>query len=260
MISTRRQTIRPSAGTLRAALGVTSLALFAAGCTSIAGPAPVASDPAPAIYGAIDDGGNAIPAVNLAYLPTQYRRQEVATPWSIPDEPGTIVVDTRNRFLYLVGAGGRSMRYGIGVGRAGFSWSGEATIRDKQRWPRWIPPKEMVARDPLAAEWANGMPGGIDNPLGARALYLWQGNKDTLYRLHGTNDPSSIGKAVSSGCVRLVNQDMIDLYNRVPVGTRVIVLSAPESIPVAELFEPIFGPLLSTIAGPRTPPANVGPI
>jgi len=138
------------------------------------------------------------------------------------------VRDPTNRFLYLVENGGQSMRYGIGVGREGFAWSGTAVVHDKQEWPKWFPPPEMVARDPKVAPYANGMEGGIKNPIGARALYLWQGNKDTLFRLHGTNEPSSIGHAVSSGCIRLLNQDIIDLYDRVPTGTKVVVLPTPD--------------------------------
>lgn len=139
-------------------------------------------------------------------------------------ESGSIVVDTHRKFLYLVHGNGKALRYGIGVGKQGYSWSGDAIIRRKAKWPRWTPPAEMVERDPLAAEWADGMPGGPANPLGARALYLFQGNVDTLYRIHGTAIPASIGKAVSSGCIRLLNADVVDLYERVPLGTRVIVL------------------------------------
>ncbi len=182
----------------------------------------------PAMYGALVDNSIKIPAVPTGRVAAQYQRQIVTTPSRIVEyKPGTVVVDTGRRFLYLVKADGKSMRYGIGVGRAGFAWAGEATIKAKRRWPSWYPPKEMIARDPLAAEWANGMPGGLDNPLGSRALYLFEGNRDTLYRLHGTNDPRSIGKAISSGCVRLVNQDIMDLYKRVSVGTRVVVLGQP---------------------------------
>ncbi len=200
-----------------------------AGCSTsgdIAGSAKV--DRSPAMYGAVVDGGVKVPAVPRGRIAANYHRQLVTTPRKVASyKPGTIVVDTARRYLYLVQKGGTSMRYGIGVGRAGFSWAGEATIKAKRRWPSWHPPREMVARDPLAAEWAGGMPGGLQNPLGSRALYLFQGGRDTLYRLHGTNDPASIGKAVSSGCVRLVNQDVMDLYKRVPVGTRVVVLGQP---------------------------------
>ena len=115
------------------------------------------------------------------------------------------------------------MGYGLGVGREGFSWGGRATIKRKAAWPTWTPPKEMLQRRPDLKEHANGMRGGISNPLGARALYLYQGNRDTLYRLHGTNEPWSIGRAMSSGCIRMLNQDIIDLYNRAGIGTPVVV-------------------------------------
>lgn len=116
-----------------------------------------------------------------------------------------------------------------GVGREGFGWAGAATILHKAAWPRWTPPAEMVARDPHLEPYRHGMKPGLKNPLGARALYLFQNGRDTLYRLHGTNDPRSIGKNVSSGCIRLLNQDVIDLYRRAPVGTRVVVLQHHQS-------------------------------
>jgi len=159
---------------------------------------------------------------DIQKVPYKFRRRVVRFAGGYA--PGTIVVDTRNKFLYLVQPGGKAMRYGIGVGRQGFSWSGTAVIKHKAKWPTWTPPADMVARDEFAAEWAGGMPGGPTNPLGARALYLFQGNVDTLYRIHGTFVPSSIGKAVSSGCIRLINADVADLYNRVKIGTRVVVL------------------------------------
>jgi lipoprotein-anchoring transpeptidase ErfK/SrfK len=134
---------------------------------------------------------------------------------------GTIVIDTSSRHLYLVQPGGGAIQYGIGVGRQGFTWKGVAHVGRKSEWPRWIPPKEMLQRRP---DLPDEMEGGLDNPLGARALYLFQGNKDTLFRIHGTNEPDSIGNAVSSGCIRMMNADAIDLYQRVKVGTRVVVL------------------------------------
>jgi lipoprotein-anchoring transpeptidase ErfK/SrfK len=185
-----------------------------------------------AMYAPVETEPFVVPAAPVRKIPPQYFRQVVQTPPSITQPPGTIVVDPQNKFLYLTQADGTSMRYGIGVGREGFAWNGEAVIKDKQHWPKWFPPKEMVARDPKAAPYANGMDGGIDNPLGARALYLWQGEKDTLFRVHGTAEPLSIGHAVSSGCVRLLNQDIIDLYERVPLGTRVVVLGGPDSMQV----------------------------
>ncbi len=162
-----------------------------------------------------------IAAVDLNEIPPQYHRQIVEDPTG--ERPGTVVVDPDARFLYLVMRDGRALRYGVGVGRQGFTWSGTATVARKSAWPRWTPPPEMVARDRLARRWAGGMPGRADNPLGARALYLYQNDRDTLYRIHGTAEVWSIGRAVSSGCVRLLNADVIDLYNRVPVGARVVV-------------------------------------
>ena len=135
--------------------------------------------------------------------------------------PGTLTVNTARRKLYLSLPDGRALEYGIGVGRQGFSWKGQASVGRKAYWPGWTPPKEMVARRPdLPAH----MDGGLDNPLGARALYLFQGAKDTLFRIHGTNEPDTIGKAVSSGCIRMLNADVIDLYGRVSKGARVVVL------------------------------------
>ena len=148
-------------------------------------------------------------------LPAQLRRQMVTYPSNEP--AGTIIIDTAHTFLYLTLGHGMAMRYGIGVGRQGFTWSGVETIVRKAEWPDWIPPAQMVARQPYLPRWVGGGPG---NPLGARALYL--GN--TEYRIHGTNDPSTIGKHVSSGCIRLQNADIIDLYSRVGVGTKVVVL------------------------------------
>lgn len=151
------------------------------------------------------------------------RRESTATvvSYSTAQSPGTIVVDTRSRHLYLVEAGGRAIQYGIGVGRRGFEWKGTARVGRKSEWPRWIPPKEMLKRRPDLPE---EMDGGLDNPLGARALYLFHGSKDTLFRIHGTNEPQTIGQAVSSGCIRMMNTDAIDLYDRVSVGARVVVL------------------------------------
>jgi lipoprotein-anchoring transpeptidase ErfK/SrfK len=148
-----------------------------------------------------------------------------------PERPGTIVVDPGSHFLYLVQGGGQAIRYGVGVGSEGFGWSGLAVVHSKQEWPDWYPPVEMLARKPELREHMSqlrsgiGMPGGPENPIGARALYLWQGNKDTLYRIHGTNEPWTIGHNVSSGCIRLTNEDVTDLYDRIALGTKVIVLA-----------------------------------
>lgn len=139
------------------------------------------------------------------------------------EEPGTIIISTRKRRLFYVLPDGMAISYGVGVGRFGFTWRGVATVGRKAEWPTWTPPPEMVERDPMAAKYANGMPGGPDNPLGARALYLYEGNRDTLYRIHGTREPWSIGLAVSSGCIRMLNEEVIDLYRRVKIGTKVVV-------------------------------------
>lgn len=139
---------------------------------------------------------------------------------------GTIIVDTASRRLFYVLDATKVIRYGVGVGRQGFTWSGTAHVGNKKEWPAWRPPAEMIARElkEYHRRLPDVMPGGPRNPLGARALYLFEGHHDTLYRIHGTNDPSTIGKAVSSGCIRLVNEEVIDLYNRTPIGTKVIVL------------------------------------
>jgi len=146
------------------------------------------------------------------------------------EEPGTVVIDPHRHYLYHVLPNGRAMRYGVGVGRDGFAWNGVSSINSKQEWPDWYPPKEMIERQPelqrvvTKLQSGEGVAGGPHNPLGARAMYLWQNNKDTLYRIHGTTEPSSIGKSVSSGCIRMVNQDAIHLYDRVQVGSKVVVL------------------------------------
>ncbi len=163
------------------------------------------------------------PPTDLSKIPRKFRRQIV--PYQGRHWPGTIIVDTAERHLYLVLEGGQAIRYGVGVGREGFRWAGLADVQRKVMWPRWTPPAEMVERDLNAAKWKDGMPGGPDNPLGARALYLFQNGRDTLYRLHGTNAPDSIGKAVSSGCIRMINEDVIELYRRAPIGSRVVVLA-----------------------------------
>jgi len=162
----------------------------------------------------IQDQPGYVPSPEEETLPAQFQRQMVY--FRTTEAPGTIIVDTPSRFLYLVQPGNRAIRYGIGVGREGFQWSGLLSISRKAEWPDWTPPPEMIARQPYLPRFMAGGPG---NPLGARALYL--GN--TVYRLHGTNQPQTIGSAVSSGCFRLVNHDIIDLYERVPVGTKVVV-------------------------------------
>jgi len=177
------------------------------------------------IYGEVDDNGVVIPALDLSTINPDVLRREVA--FSGPYKPGTIVVRIAEKRLYFVQAGGRAIRYGVGVARAeALNFQGSAIVGRKAVWPHWAPTANMIRAVPKYAAYAGGMPGGIDNPLGARALYLYRGNQDSHFRLHGTTEPESIGTMVSSGCIRLINQDIIDLYNRAPVGTFVTVIQA----------------------------------
>ncbi len=174
-------------------------------------------------YGSVSDGGFVVPPVDMTAMDSSLMRQEVA--WSGKEKPGSIVVNVPQRRLYLVLAGGRALRYGVGVGRAeGLNFRGTAVIGRKEKWPHWTPTANMIAAMPRYRPYAGGLEGGVDNPLGARALYLYRDGHDTFFRLHGTTEPETIGTAVSSGCIRLFNQDIIDLYNRVPVGTHVTVV------------------------------------
>jgi lipoprotein-anchoring transpeptidase ErfK/SrfK len=177
------------------------------------------------MYAAVEDGGFQLPAIPIQKMDKRFLRQVVQDPTG--ELPGTIVIDTANRFCYLVLENGQAMRYGVGIGREGFAWSGRAVIQYKRQWPRWTPPDEMVARQPELVQYSaknGGMAPGLKNPLGARALYIFQDGKDTLYRLHGNPEWWSIGKAVSSGCVRFLNQDIIDLYDRVPAKSPILVM------------------------------------
>ncbi len=162
--------------------------------------------------------------MHLDKVKPELRRQEVTYDTRHP--AGTVVVDTPARRLYYVLGDGRAMRYGVGVGRQGLALKGDAYIGRKAEWPSWTPTANMMRRDPRNLKFAAGMPGGPSNPLGARALYLYRGGNDTMFRLHGTNQPQSIGHAMSSGCIRMLNHDIIDLYSRVPVGSKVVVLQA----------------------------------
>ena len=174
-------------------------------------------------YSMLKDEPFPVNGVDIRKIPQRFWRQEVD--YEGGEQPGTIVVNTTERFLYLVEEGGRAMRYGVGVGREeGLNFRGTATIARKAEWPRWTPTANMIKTQPKRyGPVAAGMAGGPGNPLGPRALYLYRNGKDTHFRLHGTLEPYTIGQSVSSGCIRLINQDIIDLYNRVPVGTKVIV-------------------------------------
>ena len=231
----RRAMLRGGAG-----LGA---ALLLAGCVTEEGvvaqsvvepalaPSPPGLDRSYALmYGPVYGDKFPIGAVDLTRIDPAFLRKEVD--FATAEAPGTIVVDPGAHYLYYVQPGGRAVRYGVGVGKEGFAWSGVATINSKQEWPDWYPPAEMIERRPDIKEQLSdlqsgkGVAGGPRNPLGARAMYLWQNNKDTLYRIHGTTEPYTIGQSVSSGCIRMINQDAIDLYGRVAIGTEVKVLPA----------------------------------
>ena len=181
-----------------------------------------------AVYGPYRGEEFAINGFNYRQVDDRYLRQEVLYPG--PELAGTIVVDPASRQLYFVEPGSRATRYGVGVGREGFAWSGRAQINMKRNWPDWIPPAEMVARSPdiqsqlVRTSRGMGVPGGSKSPLGARAMYLFGDGRDLGYRIHGTLEPETIGTEVSSGCIRMVNQDMVHLYARAPLGTKVVVL------------------------------------
>lgn len=231
------------AGRLSRRLFLLSMPVFVAGCTSTGAVLESVQEPAGpdpyyvAMYGAKPEERFPLPATDIRQVEERFFRQQVD--YHRNEVPGTLVVDTSNRFLYLVQEGGKAMRYGIGVGQAGLEFEGEARVARKAEWPRWTPTQSMIQRDPERnAQWAGGMEPGLTNPLGPRALYLYQGNRDTLYRIHGTSEPWSIGLAVSSGCIRLFNQDIIDLYNRVPLETVVVVLqNEPLMFPQRQLPE-----------------------
>ena len=207
--------------------------LAAASATALAGCAPqreplvAASGPyiPPeyyAVYGPRPDEQFPLPATDLSEVAPRFLRQEVDFSASHP--VGSIVVDPGARYLYYVQSRGRAIRYCVGVGRAGYQFKGNAYVGRKASWPRWTPTANMITDNPEKnGPWAGGMEPGLENPLGARALYLYTGGRDTMYRIHGTNEPSSIGENVSSGCVRMFNQDVIDLHDRTRVGAQVLV-------------------------------------
>ena len=210
-LSADLSTAKDAAKTLSRRSFVLGLPLFAGGCMM-------------ASYDSMSDGGHMIAAVDMTQMDSSVQRTEVS--WKGKEKPGTIVVKISERRLYLVQDGGSAIRYGVGVGRSpGANFRGEATIGRKEKWPHWTPTENMMAAIPMYRKFAGGMDGGENNPLGPRALYLFRGGRDTNFRLHGTIEPETIGQPVSSGCIRLFNQDIIDLYDRVPVGAHVVVIS-----------------------------------
>ncbi|MBX5152102.1 L,D-transpeptidase [Rhizobium sp. L9] len=193
------------------------LPLFVAGCSSTGLNSQTN-------YAALPDEKFPLRQVPIDKIKPEFRRQEVA--YETTHAPGTIVVDTPARRAYYVLGDGRAMRYGVGVGREGLAFAGNAYIGRKAEWPSWTPTENMQRREERYRRLAGGMPGGPNNPLGARAMYLYRGGNDTHFRIHGTNQPESIGLAMSSGCIRMMNHDVIDLYGRVEVGARVVVIQA----------------------------------
>ncbi|MCB1418348.1 MAG: L,D-transpeptidase [Notoacmeibacter sp.] len=189
--------------------------------TALAGCSGAAIQTYSTSYGIVKDSGYQLPRIPISRVPEKFHRQMIR--YETKEKEGTVIVDTKNKFLYLVMSEGKAMRYGIGVGREGFEWSGTARVGMKREWPVWTPPSEMIDREPKLAKYRKGMEPGLRNPLGARAMYLFNKSGDTGYRLHGSPEWNSIGGNVSSGCIRLMNQDVIDLYNRVKVGAKVIV-------------------------------------
>ena len=186
---------------------------------------PVSNPLHKVMYGVMSDEGHTLPAIPVDRVDSSMLRNEVS--YETTEAPGTIVVDTKAHYLYFVKPGGKAIRYGVGLGKDGFAWSGRGVIQRKVKWPHWTPSDDMVDRQPalktVSAE-RGGLVAGLNNPLGARALYIFQDGKDTLYRVHGTPDWQSVGKATSSGCVRMFNQDVIDLFDRVPDRTPIVVI------------------------------------
>jgi lipoprotein-anchoring transpeptidase ErfK/SrfK len=195
--------------------------------------AGLAQAPAPklieGVYGAQKDGAFNVAAVPVDKVPVPFQRQSVYYP--SPEAEGTVIIDPGQKHLYLITGRNQALRYGISVGREGFQWAGTAVISSRQSWPTWTPPPEMIERKPELIKWEKGQPGGPDNPLGARALYLTTNGVDYGYRIHGTPEWYSIGKNASSGCFRMINQDVIDLFTRVKDGAKVVVLNADGSYP-----------------------------
>lgn len=210
-----------------ALLILAAVALSLGGCVTDSGSSigltPSLVNPAVAArYAAIDTDKFPIEGIDAGDLNPEYVRQVVDYTGS--ERPGTVVVEPRKRFLYLVMEDGKALRYGVGVGKAGLAFTGIAEVGRKAEWPNWAPTANMIAREPERyGKLAGGMSGGVNNPLGPRALYLYRNGKDTMFRIHGTTEPWTIGEAVSSGCIRLLNQDVVDLYERVPTGARVVV-------------------------------------
>lgn len=224
------------AGEMTTAAGVCSLnrrrflvgAAAGLGAVGLAGCASSGTDmslaEAKLAYGPLPQERFPVPAVNVSKINPKYLRRIVR--YDTAEAPGTIIIDPRNYYVYRIEGEGNATRYGANVGRQGFLWSGDAYIGRKAEWPVWTPPREMIARQPEVAKYAGGMPPGLGNPLGARTLYLYQNGTYTLYTIYSTIMPETIGKGISSGCIGLLTQDMVHLYERTPIKTKVVVLKA----------------------------------
>ena len=209
-----------------AGLGAAGLGAAGLGAAGLAG---CASDDmgraeAAKFYAAVPSEKYPIPAVDIGKLHPKYFRKTVR--YETKEAPGTIIVDPANYYVYRVEGDGNATRYGANVSRTGFLWSGEVYVGRKAEWPTWTPPREMMARQPEARKYAGGMPGGLENPLGARVLYLYKNGAYTVYTIYSTCDPETIGQGITSGCTGLLSQDMLDLYSRTPVKTKVVMLPA----------------------------------
>jgi lipoprotein-anchoring transpeptidase ErfK/SrfK len=263
MLQTSRLFLR-QAGLTPAVLAVALLAACvdpAAGPTASTQPLPKADEN---VYVASMDSGIQIPALPVDQIPESHRRQVVA--YETDQVPGTIIINPKTRLLYYVLGKNKAIRYGIAVGKAGFEWSGEAIVSEKKPWPTWIPPKEMIARRPELARYDEvGQPGGPTNPLGARAIYLTSGGRDYGYRIHGTPEWQSIGRNASSGCIRMINQDVLDLYGRIKGGEKVVVLTASGEMPKGLYIPPPQVPKKASakpkasVAAPAVIPAGAVP-
>jgi lipoprotein-anchoring transpeptidase ErfK/SrfK len=196
-------------------------AMGLAGCVTSDG---MSRSEAALMYGPLPEEKFPVPAVDVNKIDPKYWRRTVR--YESDEKPGTIIVDPSNYYVYRIEGDGNATRYGANVGRDGFKWSGDAYVGRKAEWPVWTPPAEMIKRQPEAAKYAGGMPPGLENPLGARTLYLYQNGKYTLYTIYSTSDPETIGNGITSGCTGLLTQDMLDLYNKTPVKTKVVVLPA----------------------------------
>ncbi|GEO99049.1 L,D-transpeptidase [Methylobacterium haplocladii] len=208
----------------RAFLGGTAAGLGALGLAGCSGTDTLLLAEARQVYGPMPDEKFPIPAADISRMDPKFYRRVVQ--YETKEAPGTIVVDPGKFHVYRIEGDGAATRYGANVGRDGFLWHGDAYVGRKSEWATWTPPKEMIKRQPEAAKYARGMPGGLDNPLGARTLHLYQNGAYTLYTIYASSDPETIGSGITSGCVGLLSQDMIHLYARTPVKTKVVVLPA----------------------------------